>query len=144
MPVKTTTVSRVLLAALATAGASAAPAHSSVQIYGRLNTSLEHQKVGANSLTGLLNHNSRFGFVGSEELGGGLRAGFQLESGFESDTGAGTGSTGAGRGDGGTAKAGGADPRGTAEAKAAACWTVGSDTSERRGRWTVWRDGVTA
>jgi predicted porin len=95
MPVKTTTVSRVLLAALATAGASAALAQSSVQIYGRLNTSVEHQKVGGSSLTGLFNNNSRFGFVGSEDLGGGLKAGFQLESGFESDTGAGTGSTGA-------------------------------------------------
>ena len=95
MPVKTTTVSRVLLAALATAGASVALAQSSVQIYGRLNTSVEHQKVGGSSLTGLFNNNSRFGFVGSEDLGGGLKAGFQLESGFESDTGAGTGSTGA-------------------------------------------------
>jgi opacity protein-like surface antigen len=95
MPVKTTTVSRVLLAALASAGACAALAQSSVQIYGRLNTSLEHQKVGGSTLTGLFNNNSRFGFVGSEDLGGGLKAGFQLESGFESDTGAGTGSTGA-------------------------------------------------
>ena len=95
MHARTTTLSRILIATLATAASSAALAQSSVQIYGRINTSAEHQKVGGNSLTGLFNNNSRFGFVGSEDLGGGLKAGFQLESGFDSDTGAGTGSSGA-------------------------------------------------
>lgn len=95
MPVKTTTLARTLLVILGSTLASAALAQSSVQIYGRINTSAEHQKVGSNSLTGLFNNNSRFGLVGSEDLGGGLKAGFQLESGFDSDTGAGTGSSGA-------------------------------------------------
>ncbi len=41
--------------------------------------------------TGLFNNSSRFGVKGTEDLGGGLKAGFQLESGFDSTTGAGTG-----------------------------------------------------
>ncbi len=52
------------------------PRQGSVQIHGRLDTSFEHQKVGANSLTRLFNNHSRFGFVGSEDLGGILRAAF--------------------------------------------------------------------
>lgn len=83
------TLSRLIAVALMTLTGSAAFAQSSVQIYGRLNTSVEHQKVGGTSVTGLFNNNSRFGFIGSEDLGGGLRAGFALEAGFQSDTGAG-------------------------------------------------------
>lgn len=83
------TLSRLIALALMTFTGSAALAQSSVQIYGRLNTSLEHQKVGGASVTGLFNNNSRFGFIGTEDLGGGLRAGFVLEAGFQSDTGAG-------------------------------------------------------
>jgi predicted porin len=80
---------RLLIALLATAGASAAFAQSSVTLYGRVNTTVESQK-GDSRVTGLFNNASRFGFRGVEDLGGGLKAGFQLESGFASDTGAGT------------------------------------------------------
>jgi predicted porin len=64
-------------------------AQSNVTIYGRLNTSVERQK-GANgkSLWIEQNNSSRFGFKGTEDIGGGVKAGFQLESGFSSDTGA--------------------------------------------------------
>lgn len=78
---------RALLALLAVAGTSAAMAQSSVTIYGRVNTSVERQKVGDAKLTAMQNNASRWGVRGSEDLGGGLKAGFQLESGFASDTG---------------------------------------------------------
>ena len=84
---------RLLIAALALVGTSAALAQSSVTLYGRVNTTVERQKVGSVSNTGLFNNSSRFGFKGVEDLGGGLKAGFQLESGFNSDTGAGSGWT---------------------------------------------------
>ncbi|NMM77690.1 porin [Acidovorax sp. SRB_14] len=83
--------SRLLLALLAVVGSSAALAQSSVTLYGRVNTTVEHQKTGDTKVNGLFNNSSRFGFKGTEDLGGGLKAGFQLESGFASDTGAGTG-----------------------------------------------------
>ena len=85
------TLNRCALAALALVGTSAAFAQSSVTLYGRVNTTVERQKDGNVSTTGLFNNSSRFGFKGVEDLGGGLKAGFQLESGFASDTGAGPG-----------------------------------------------------
>lgn len=80
---------RVMLAALATTSAAAAFAQSNVQIYGRVNTSIEHHKVGSDSVTAMVNNNSRFGFRGEEDLGNGMKVGFALESGFKSDTGSG-------------------------------------------------------
>jgi len=80
--------SRLLLALLAVVGSSAALAQSSVTLYGRVNTTVEHQKAGDAKVNGLFNNSSRFGFKGVEDLGGGLKAGFQLESGFNSDDGA--------------------------------------------------------
>ena len=82
------TLNRCALAALALVGTSAAFAQSSVTLYGRVNTTVERQKDGDVSKTGLFNNNSRFGFKGQEDLGGGLKAGFQLESGFDSSSGA--------------------------------------------------------
>jgi len=82
------TLNRCALAALALVGTSAAFAQSSVTLYGRVNTTFEHQKDGDVSKTGLFNNSSRFGFKGQEDLGGGLMAGFQLESGFDSSSGA--------------------------------------------------------
>ena len=81
---------RLLIAALALIGTSAALAQSSVTLYGRVNTTVERQKLGSDSATGLVNNASRWGIRGTEDLGGGLKAGFALESGFNSDTGAGT------------------------------------------------------
>jgi predicted porin len=77
--------------------AGAAQAQSSVVIYGLLDTGISYNsnvakadggngsKFGLNS--GLI-QGSRLGFKGVEDLGGGLKALFQLESGFNSDTGA--------------------------------------------------------
>ena len=80
----------LVLAVLAAMGTSAVFAQSSVTLYGRVNTTVERQKVGDESKTVMQNNSSRFGFKGVEDLGGGLKAGFQLESGFASDTGAGS------------------------------------------------------
>ena len=86
-------MTRVVLAVLAVAGTTAAMAQSSVTLYGRVNTTVERQKLGDVSTTGMFNNASRFGFKGTEDLGGGLKAGFQLEAGFDSDTGTGSGWT---------------------------------------------------
>ena len=81
----------LLLALLAAVGASSAMAQSSVTLYGRVNTTVERQKDGDVTKTGMFDNSSRFGFKGVEDLGGGLKAGFVLESGFDSSNGAGTG-----------------------------------------------------
>ena len=76
------------LASLAAASFSAHADASGVQIYGRINTSIERTTQGGVSTSGVLNNESFIGFRGTEDLGGGLKAGFVLEHGFESDTGA--------------------------------------------------------
>ena len=84
-----TKTTRVMLAVLAVCGTSAAMAQSSVSIYGRVNTSVEHQKLGNASATGMVSNSSYIGFKGTEDLGNGLKAGFVLEGNFLSDNGAG-------------------------------------------------------
>ena len=64
-----------------------AMAQSTVTLYGRVNTTVESQKSGGQRQTVVSDNASRFGFTGSEDLGGGLKAVFRLESGFRSDTG---------------------------------------------------------
>jgi predicted porin len=84
------------LLALAVLGsfAAVAQAQTSVTIYGVIDTGVIYQsKAGANnnSLFAVQSGNmsgSRLGFKGSEDLGGGLKANFQLEMGFNGDTGA--------------------------------------------------------
>ncbi|MFM8898555.1 MAG: porin [Burkholderiales bacterium] len=76
------------LIALAAVASTSALAQSNVTLYGRINTTVENQKAGtASAVTVLANNSSRWGLKGSEDLGGGLKAGFALESGFASDTG---------------------------------------------------------
>ena len=82
----------LLAAALATLAATSAFAQSSVTIYGRLNETVERQKSGTTDpVWRLQNSASRIGFKGTEDLGGGLKAGFQIEHGFSPDTGAAAG-----------------------------------------------------
>ena len=84
-----TKTTRVMLAVLAVCGTSAAMAQSSVNVYGRINTTVESQKTGDTS-TSVMNSNSSYlGFRGTEDLGNGLKAGFQLEGNFGSDNGSG-------------------------------------------------------
>lgn len=81
----------IFLAAVAALASTSALAQSSVTIYGRFNASVENQKSeGSDSIWALQNSSSRIGFKGTEDLGGGLTAGFQLEHGFSVDTGAAT------------------------------------------------------
>jgi predicted porin len=79
---------RYLIAAASALLAGSAFAQSTTEIYGRLNTTIERSKVNGVSSTDMLNNASRIGFRGTEDLGGGMKAGFVLEHGFASDTGA--------------------------------------------------------
>ncbi|MGE8397134.1 MAG: porin, partial [Comamonas sp.] len=83
------TPTRLACAVFAIAGASSVAAQSSVQIYGRMNTSVEHQKHGDINATGLVSNSSFLGFQIKEDLGQGLKLGVVLEAGLESDTGSG-------------------------------------------------------
>ncbi|MBT9596263.1 MAG: porin [Vitreoscilla sp.] len=77
-----------LPAALALAIAAPAFAQSSVSIYGRLNVTVESVSRNGGDRTGEINNNSsRIGFKGTEDLGGGMKAGFQIEHGFDPSTG---------------------------------------------------------
>ena len=73
------------LAALALCTAGAAQAQ--VTVYGRINLTAEQQKTDTATTKVLQNNSSRWGIKGSEDLGSGLKAGFQLESGIGADTG---------------------------------------------------------
>lgn len=80
------------LIALAVLGvvAGAASAQTNVTIYGVVDMALQHENNGQNTVTGLDSgefYGSRIGFKGSEDLGGGLKANFQLENGFNADDG---------------------------------------------------------
>ncbi len=84
--------SLIALAVLAASGA--AMAQSSVTLYGIVDAYVGSAKTGigaARVSNSVVNNGgiqgSRFGFKGSEDLGGGLKANFQLEDRFSSDTG---------------------------------------------------------
>lgn len=87
--------SLIPLAAMAMAMPSLASAQSTVTLYGLLDLYVGSVKVAAgpdSTRNSVVNsggfQTSRFGFKGSEDLGGGLRANFLLEGGFALDTGA--------------------------------------------------------
>ena len=83
--------SLIALAVLAASGA--AFAQSSVTLYGIADVWFGSVKAG-DTRTTVLNSGgvsgSRYGFKGTEDLGGGLKANFLLENGFQIDTGAAT------------------------------------------------------
>ncbi|OTP74134.1 porin [Caballeronia sordidicola] len=80
-------------AALALVGATgAAQAQNSVTLYGVIDSGIGyvHNAQGNQKLVGMINGNlsgDRWGLKGQEDLGGGLKAIFQLESGFDVGTG---------------------------------------------------------
>lgn len=86
----------IALAVLATAAASAS-AQSTLTVFGLMDLSVNQVKNGSTSMKSMdtagLN-TSRLGFRGTEDLGGGLLAGFWLEAGVSGDTGGTGGSTG--------------------------------------------------
>lgn len=77
------------LALLAAASASAS-AQSSVTLFGIADAGVRYVKNGDNSIKSASSNGlntSRLGFRGAEDLGGGLKASFWLETGFSPDTG---------------------------------------------------------
>jgi len=94
MTTRTSLVRCATVGALALAAASAAQAQnqttSSVTLYGIVDMFVQYGKGAGTQLavqSGGVS-GSRLGFKGSEDLGGGLKAQFQLESGILADTGA--------------------------------------------------------
>jgi|SRR5690349_20490080 len=95
------------LMAVAVAGALGVPAAAlaqEVQIYGRANVGVDsYSATGATagsgsdvkSRTRVFDQGSRLGFRGTEDLGGGLKAIWQIESGVNIDTGSANGQSGA-------------------------------------------------
>ena len=82
-----------LAAAAVLACAGTAHAQSSVTMWGVMDLNVQHLRAtGAGSVNALGNGSlstSQLGFRGTEDLGGGLRAGFWLESSLNPDTGTG-------------------------------------------------------
>lgn len=83
---------RKSLFALTALGAFAGPAcaQMNVTIYGVVDMALQYENDGMRSKTALDSgqfYGSRIGFKGTEDLGGGLKANFQLENGFNADDG---------------------------------------------------------
>jgi predicted porin len=80
-------------AGLALAAAGSAFAQSSVTVYGVIDLAASYYQGQGNGhslrLTSGASLQSRLGFRGNEDLGGGMYAGFELEAGFNADTGAG-------------------------------------------------------
>jgi predicted porin len=86
---------KTLIALAVLAASGAAMAQSTVTLYGVADVWLGSNKVEVNGVGERQNvidtsgvNGSRWGLKGSEDLGGGLKAIFQLESGFKQDTGA--------------------------------------------------------
>jgi len=83
----------IALAVLTVSGA--AFAQSTVTLYGQADAALTSAKSGANSVSGLFGagRGSNFvGFMGTEDLGGGWKANFKLEAGYNLDNGTGAAS----------------------------------------------------
>src|SRR6218665_3716843 len=82
---------RALALALAAASAGGASAQSSVTLFGVVDANVRYVKnSGLASNYGMSNSglsSGRLGFRGIEDLGGGLKAGFWLESDVNADTG---------------------------------------------------------
>ena len=83
-----------LIALAVLAASTGAMAQSSVTIYGRVDLSVGAEKnLGESSKTQMFNGGagglttSRLGFIGTEDLGGGLKAKFKLEQRINADTG---------------------------------------------------------
>ncbi|MES3002400.1 MAG: porin [Pseudomonadota bacterium] len=83
-----------VLLALLGAFVTSASAQSSVTMYGVVDLGIERTKLSpgpsVTALTSGIQSGSRLGFKGSEDLGGGLSAAFQLEMGLDASTGAAT------------------------------------------------------
>lgn len=81
---------RVLVAVIAAAMPLLAKAD--VTIYGSIRGGIDSLEYNGKTTTGVDDYNSRIGFKGSEDLGNGLKAVWQLENGFTVNGAGGTGS----------------------------------------------------
>jgi predicted porin len=102
------------LMAAAVAGVLVAPAafaqSSNVQLYGRINGGIDYYKAPGATVTTpgvdqsyqgrfrVFDNSSRVGLRGTEDLGGGLKAIFQIETGVNIDSGSNTAQSGSGNG----------------------------------------------
>jgi predicted porin len=94
----------LLVLAVAAAVPMLAQAQTNVTLYGRIDAAIGYEKAGANpatnasgsaiSLLSGVQSSNRWGVRGSEDLGGGLKAIFNLEGGFDADIGRGFGQAG--------------------------------------------------
>jgi predicted porin len=79
-----------LIALAAVAAASGAFAQSTVTLFGGADLNYRSVTSGTNKFSGIAQdgiYSSRFGVMGTEDLGGGLKAGFHFEGGMNPDTG---------------------------------------------------------
>ncbi|WPB56940.1 porin [Xylophilus sp. GOD-11R] len=84
---------KTLVAIAALAASAGAFAQSNVTLFGVIDASVARVSTGGNHVAGLATGDqtsNRLGFRGTEDLGGGLRAGFWLEGGFNVDAGSGS------------------------------------------------------
>jgi predicted porin len=83
---KNSTIKATVIAVAAFAASSAAMAQSSVTLYGMLDAGISYtSNVNGHSLVGLVggaSGSNKWGLQGQEDLGGGLKAVFKLENGF--------------------------------------------------------------
>ncbi len=87
---------KTLVAMAALAAIGTASAQSSVTVFGVFDASYSINKGSVSDVSGIAYGNlstSRIGFRGIEDIGGGLKAGFWLESEFDGSSGAGQGGT---------------------------------------------------
>ena len=77
----------LVIAAAATMATGAVLAQSSVTLYGRINETVEHVKIGKEKVTEMRDNQSFLGFKGTEEIYPGMKASFLLEAQFNPDDG---------------------------------------------------------
>ncbi len=83
---------KILAAAIAASIAAPMAVAADVTVYGKLHNSIDWVDAGTsgNDATDIAERGSRLGFKGSEDLGNGLKANFQIEMGLTSANGSGT------------------------------------------------------
>lgn len=84
-----------MMAGIAGSGHAADAGTSSVMLYGVVDVGVAYTNGGITAIKAIsgMAATSRLGFAGTEDLGGGLKAGFRLESALQSDIGTAGGST---------------------------------------------------
>lgn len=92
MSAKQSAIKAIVPAALAASLAGTAFAQSNVTVFGVVDLAVTHGTGSVSDQTGMTSGQlaaSRLAFKGTEDLGGGLKAGFWLEAGINADTGTG-------------------------------------------------------